>query len=102
MSFIQITLCIAIITDDNDDKTLAQILASLADESCSPSSQAAASEVAVLEEQDSILREQAVVPDDEAVQHDEKETLEMSQVVWDDGSQEQEDRWEILSDCLHI
>ncbi|KAK3098309.1 hypothetical protein FSP39_018263 [Pinctada imbricata] len=79
-------------SDENEDRSLAQILASLADESSPPSSQAAAGQVSVLEEKDSILLEKPIIPDDEVVQNDDQETLEMSQVVWDDGSQGQEDK----------
>ena len=80
------------VTDEPQDRSLAALLASLADDSSPPASQAAAGEVAVLEEKDSILLEAAVVPDEETADRDEAETLEMSQVVWEEGSPEEEQR----------
>ncbi|XP_078322604.1 uncharacterized protein LOC111104775 [Crassostrea virginica] len=79
-------------SDEPQDRSLAALLASLADDSSPPASQAAAGEVAVLEEKDSILLEAAVVPDEETADRDEAETLEMSQVVWEEGSPEEEQR----------
>lgn len=67
---------------------MAALLASLADDGSPPASQAAAGEVNILEEKDSILLEKPVVPDDETSQRDDAETLEMSQVVWEEGSQD--------------
>lgn len=88
------------ITDDPQDRSLAALLASLADDSSPPATQAAAGEVTTLEEKDSILLDAAVVPDDETTEKDEAETLEMSQVVWEDGSQDSGEgrgRYELVS-----
>lgn len=84
------------LTDEPQDRSLAALLASLADDGSPPASQAAAGEVNILEEKDSILLEKPVVPDDETSQRDDAETLEMSQVVWEEGSQdkaEDGERW---------
>lgn len=88
------------ITDEPQDRSLAALLASLADDSSPPATQAAAGEVTTLEEKDSILLDAAVVPDDETTEKDEAETLEMSQVVWEDGSQdsgEGRERYKLVS-----
>lgn len=60
---------------------MAEILASLAEESSPACSQAAASQIEALEDQDSLLHDTSMPPDPEGVTED-SETLEMSQRMW--------------------
>ncbi|XP_063402916.1 DNA polymerase zeta catalytic subunit-like [Mytilus trossulus] len=69
---------------NSQDKSLADILASLAEENCSSSSQETAQQITALEERDSILLEKSQPIDDEDVKQQDEETLEMTQVVFDD------------------
>ncbi|XP_052087606.1 uncharacterized protein LOC127724637 isoform X3 [Mytilus californianus] len=69
---------------NSQDKSLADILASLADENCSSSSQEIAQQITALEEGDSILLDKSQHIDDEDDKQQEEETLEMTQVVFDD------------------
>ena len=71
-------------TANSQDKSLADILASLADENCSSSSQEIAQQITALEERDSILLDKSQPIDDEDDKQQDEETLEMTQVVFDD------------------
>jgi len=45
--------------------------------------------VSVLEEHDSILLDRSVIPDQKLEKEDEEETLEMSQMIWNEEEQQQ-------------
>lgn len=72
----------------SEESSLVHILAALADDTTPPASQTAASQVAALEDKDSILLGGSEPLDEEAIQRDEEETLEMSQRVWTDHNTE--------------
>ncbi|XP_071136539.1 uncharacterized protein [Mytilus edulis] len=69
---------------NSQDKSLADILASLADENCSSSSQEIAQQITALEERDSILLDKSQPINDEDDKQQDEETLEMTQVLFDD------------------
>lgn len=76
---------------DTQDKSLAEILALLANESSPSSSQEVSEQITALEEKDSILLDKSEPINDEIAKQLEEETLEMSQVVWDnDGKGDEE------------
>ena len=82
-----------------EDKSLVDILASLAEESDTPPSSqvAAVTQVTALEEQDSILSQVSVPRDRDVEEREAEEVLEMSQRIWDEDmvlpSQEQKQRY---------
>ncbi|KAL4233690.1 DNA polymerase zeta catalytic subunit [Mactra antiquata] len=78
-----------------DDKSLIDILASLADQNSPTSSQNAASDIVALEEQDSILSQLSHTKDDQLNNDDnnddDDEILEMSQPIWHDDEKKKDD-----------
>ncbi|XP_053396986.1 uncharacterized protein LOC123552830 [Mercenaria mercenaria] len=75
----------------SQDKSLVDILASLADDTSPPSSQNAAAEAVALEEQDSILSQLSQPRDKETDQQEEEEVLEMSQRIWEREDEKDDD-----------
>lgn len=71
----------------SQDKSLVDILTSLADDTSPPSSQSAAAEVVALEDQDSILSQLSQPRDKLIDKEEEEEILEMSQQVWEEEDQ---------------
>ena len=82
-----------------EDKSLVDILASLAEESDTPPSSqvAAVTQVTALEEQDSILSQVSAPRDRDVEEREAEEVLEMSQRIWDEDmvlpSQEPKQRY---------
>ena len=82
-----------------EDKSLVDILASLAEESDTPPSSqvAVVTQVTALEEQDSILSQVSQPRDRDVEEREAEEVLEMSQRIWDEDmtlpSQEQKERY---------
>ena len=82
-----------------EDRSLVDILASLAEESDTPPSSqvAAATQVTALEEQDSILSQVSQPRDREVEEREAEEVLEMSQRIWEEDmtlpSQDDKERY---------